>query len=314
MNPTLPLGPGREFDLIRQLVSRLGPTAAGIGDDAAVLDLPAGERLVVSTDASVEDVHFRRGWLEAREVGYRAVAAALSDLAAMAATPAGILVALAMPERWTALVGELADGIADAATLASAPVVGGNITAAAQLSLTVTVLGHATRPLGRGGAQPGDVVYVTGTLGAPLLAVRAWEAGRAPEEAHRQRFARPTPRISEARWLASRGARAAIDISDGLAADLRHLAAASGVTVRVELESVPCVPGMRPMDALASGEEYEIAVTTPHELDQHEFARRFGVALTRIGAVEPDESAALVRIRAGGTFVDPPAGHDHFSR
>src|SRR5687768_2741478 len=105
------MGPGGEFDLVREMLARWGDAAVGIGDDAAVLAVPPGERLVVSTDAAVERVHFRRDWMTAAEIGYRAAAAALSDLAAMAARPLGIVVALALPREWIAEVGELAEGI-----------------------------------------------------------------------------------------------------------------------------------------------------------------------------------------------------------
>src|SRR5919202_449710 len=125
MTAAIALGPGREFDIIRGLLARWGARARGIGDDAVVLDVPAGERLVVSTDSSVEDVHFKREWLTPHEIAYRATAAALSDLAAMAAAPLGILVTLALPEPWLEQVSELADGIGDAARLADTHVLGG---------------------------------------------------------------------------------------------------------------------------------------------------------------------------------------------
>ena len=113
-----PLGPGPEFDAIREMLRRWGPRARGIGDDAALIDVPAGEQLAVSTDSSVEGVHFRRGWLSPREIGYRATVAALSDLAAMAATPAGLLLALGVPPKWRSDLDALAPGVAWAGTAA----------------------------------------------------------------------------------------------------------------------------------------------------------------------------------------------------
>ena len=110
------LGPGREFDLVRVMMSRWGDRARGIGDDATVLDVPAGEHLVLSTDTSLEDVHFRRDWLSPEEIGWRATAAALSDLAAMAANPLGVLVALTLSARWIDDLGALAEGIAASAS------------------------------------------------------------------------------------------------------------------------------------------------------------------------------------------------------
>nr|MBP9106641.1 hypothetical protein [Gemmatimonadaceae bacterium] len=134
--PHISLASGKEFDLVRAMIARWGTAASGIGDDAAVLDLPPGERVVVSTDASVEGVHFRRDWLTATEIGYRATAAALSDLAAMAAAPRGLVVALGIPERWLPEVEALADGIGEAARLSGTPIVGGDVTRASELSVT----------------------------------------------------------------------------------------------------------------------------------------------------------------------------------
>ena len=313
MSDSMSLGPGREFDVIRDLVRRWGESAQGIGDDAAILDVPAGSHLVASTDASVENVHFRREWLTPEEIGYRAAAAALSDLAAMAATPIAILVALCVPVRWREHLIRIADGIGSASRAFHAPITGGNLTSGAELSLTVTVLGYATRPVSRDGARSGDLLYVTGTLGGPGRALNAWEQGRTPSAEDRARFARPTPRIREALWLASHGATAAIDISDGLVADVGHLAAASAVDICVELDAIPVVGGASPLAASASGEEYEIAVTSSLPVDEHAFAREFGVPLTRVGVAAEATGVPQARLRSHGTFVDLPAGHDHFS-
>ena len=315
MSDTIALGPGREFDVIRDLVRRWGAAASGIGDDAAVLDLPPGRRLVVSTDATVENVHFRRGWLEPDEVGYRAATAALSDLAAMAAQPMAMLVAMVVPVGWRDQVGGIADGIGDASRSFGAPITGGNLTGGTELALTVTVLGYAADPLRRSTARAGNSLYATGVLGGPACAVAAWTSGAAPRVECRTRFARPSARIREALWLASHGATAAIDVSDGLAADLRHLATASGVDVCIELDAVPVLSGVSPIDALASGEEYELIVAAPARLDEHEFARQFGVPLTRVGVVtEPAGPPGTLLVRSRGGFVDLPHGHDHFSR
>jgi thiamine-monophosphate kinase len=197
------MGPGGEFDLVREMLARWGDAAVGIGDDAAVLQVPEGDRLVVSTDASIEHVHFRRDWMNAAEIGYRAAAAALSDLAAMAARPLGIVVALALPREWIGEVGALADGIGEAARECGAPIVGGNISRAGELSITTTVFGSGRRLLARAGARPGDRVYVTGALGGPLLALRALERGEPISGPARARLVRPDPRLDEARWLAA---------------------------------------------------------------------------------------------------------------
>jgi thiamine-monophosphate kinase len=137
-------------------------------------------------------------------------------------------------------------------------------------------------------------------------------ASRVPSTTHLKRFVSPVPRIREARWLAERGAGAAIDISDGLLADARHLAVASGVTLSLDVDRVPCVDGVSPAAAVLSGEEYELLLAIPgnaSELSQ-QFEAEFGVPLTTIGVVEPASDSP---VSTGGKRVDPARGHDHFS-
>ena len=317
----LALGTGDEFDLIRELRERWGTIAAGIGDDAAVLSMPRGDSLVASVDTSIADQHFRDGWLTPREIGYRAVAAALSDLAAMAAKPLALLVALAIPDGSRGDVLELGDGIGDAARLAGARIAGGNLSAAGELSITTTVLGSAYGVLSRGGARDGDRLFVTGKLGGPATAIRALERGGPDakiEPEIRARFARPVPRIAEARWLADRGVTAAIDISDGLVADAGQLAAASRLHIELDAERVPRMDGADLDAALTGGEEYELLVTAPASalVDAGEFAKRFGVPLTEIGRLSRPTGVAGsgggVDVR--GARVAGRAGYDHFSR
>lgn len=310
--PGMPLGPGAEFDAIRRLLTVWRERAEGIGDDAATLALTPGAQLVASVDATLEGVHFRAGWLEPEEIGWRATAAALSDLAAMAARPVGVLVALTLPPAWRDALDHLAEGIGAACASVGAPIVGGNMSSAERLSLTLTVLGEAEHPLHRRGARVGDALYVTGTLGGPAAALAAWTSGRAPAPAHRARFARPLPRIAEARWLARDGvATSAIDISDGLVADAGHLATASGVRLAIDAMRVPLASGVARALALASGEEYELLVTAPPGLDVREFTRQFGIPLTRIGEVVAGRPG--VALRGDDASVANTAGHDHFS-
>lgn len=309
--PHVPLRAGPEFRHIRRMLAAWGPAASGIGDDAALLSLPAGEHLVVSTDTSLENVHFRDGWLTAREIGFRATTAALSDLAAMGARPLGIVVALTLPARLEHDVEELAGGIGEAVVAAGTVVVGGDLTAGPLVSLTVTVLGSVVHPLVRTAARAGDVLYVTGVLGGPLQALRAWEAGTLPHPTARQRFARPAARLQEAMWLSQHGVRAAIDISDGLASELDHLAQASHAELQVDPARVPSM-GVDWRDAMSSGEEYELLVSSPRALDQNAFMERFGIPLTRIGRVTSGASPGVVLTHDGGR-VDLPSGHDHFS-
>ena len=308
----LHMGEGREFDAIRTMLAQWGPRATGIGDDAAVLDLPPDERLVVSTDACVDGVHFRREWLTAAEIGERAACAALSDLAAMAATPVGLLLAIALPGGRDDDLAHLARGVGAAAASARCPIVGGNLTRAATLSLTITVLGTAVAPVGRDGAQLGDRLFVTGRLGGPAAALRAWLAGNEPSRADRARFVAPTPRLDEARWLAQRGASAMIDISDGLLADAAHLARASGVSLVLDLARLPCVAGVEPRDAARSGEEYELLVALPNDaaLDPDAFSRTFGIPLTAVGRVVA-AGASPVQVENGDE--QGARGHDHLA-
>jgi thiamine-monophosphate kinase len=310
---SIPLGAGLEFDAIRGMLSRWGKLAVGVGDDAAVLDVPRGDSLVASVDTALEGRHFRSGWLTPREIGYRAVTAALSDLAAMAARPLGVLVALNLSAPYQVAITELADGIGDAVETAGTRILGGNVSGADALCLTTTVLGAAYAPLGRVGLRPGDFIYVTGKLGGPGAAVAAWQAGRTPSADHRARFARPTARLREARWLADRGAVAAIDISDGLAADLEHLAVASDVGIDVDLAKLPLLDGLHDaIQAAGSGEEYELLIGARDQLDTAEFERTFYLPLTLVGRATPREEG--VRFRRRSERVAKPSGYDHLSR
>jgi thiamine-monophosphate kinase len=307
-----PLAEGREFDLIRQMRDHWGNLAIAIGDDAAVLQPPRGERVVISTDAAVDGVHFRRDWLSFSEVGYRAVTAALSDLAAMAATPRGVLTSLTLPTDDEQHVIELATGIGDAVRAAQTVILGGNLSRATTLSVTTTVVGSAFEPLTRTGSRPGDLLYVTGQLGGARAAWKMLERGAKPEAALLERFARPRARIAESRWLASRGVVAAIDVSDGLGGDAAHLAAASDSTIEIDVDRVPVFPGATLDDALGGGEDYELLVVSRAALPADDFARQFGIPLTPIGRFV--ERGTEVRLLRGGQRVAAPAGHDHFSR
>lgn len=306
-----PIGPGAEFDAIRRMLERWGPSARGIGDDAAVIAPMGDKSLVVSTDTSVENVHFRRDWLTPEEIGYRATASALSDLAAMGSRPIGILVALTVPDSWRAHIDGITDGIGEAAAKCAAPVLGGDTTTGSVLSLTITVLGTVRDALTRSGAKPGDLVYVTGRLGGPLSALRDLETGRVPSAENRDRFAHPVPRLRESAWFVANGASAAIDISDGLCSELGHLARASKASVTIRLEDVPAVEGSSQEDAARSGEEYELLVTSPHRLDTAEFKERFDLDLTLIGEVA--HGAVGATVTNNGEPVTLPAGYLHFT-
>jgi thiamine-monophosphate kinase len=315
------LGPGGEFDLIRRfLAADVGDLPAqvdvGPGDDAAVLE----GGWVVSTDLSVEDVHFRRAWLGDRDVGYRATAAALSDQAAKAATPVGVLVSMAFPHgpRWD--LAEIQAGVREAAAQVGASVIGGDLSRSpGPLFLDVTVLGRTDAPALRVGAAPGDEVWVTGALGASAAAVRAWEAGEEPADALRDGFARPAPRTGVAAALAGAGVlRALVDVSDGLVGDAGHLAAAGGVSLVLEVDQVPVAAEAREAlgdagaleAALHGGEDYELLFVAPDGAVTPALAQAVGVALTRVGRVEVGEGVWLQDAN-GGRTRPARGGFDH---
>ncbi len=308
--------PASERQLIDVLARELGRgvrrgVLLDIGDDAAVL-APTRGRTVLSVDASVEGVHFRRAWAGLDVLGARAFEAALSDLAAMGSRPVAALLALAMPAATTeSEVRRLASGVARAAHRAGCPVVGGNLTRASEWSITTTVVGEATRPLTRAGARPGDGVFVTGPLGGAALGLALLDATK-PLPGSRpfvRRFLAPRARIEAG--LALHGvARACIDVSDGLLRDVGHVAAASGVTIELEAALVPRPRGHDALAArlgldgislaLAGGEDYELVFTAPA-------ASRIPTRAHRIGRVVRGPSE--VRLIGHGPIAP---GFDHF--
>lgn len=327
--PAPRLGPGREFDLIREFVETGPPdrpdVRIGSGDDCAVI---TGTAIAVSTDMFVENVHFRRDWLKGEEIGYRATAAALSDLAAMAARPIGVLVSVAASaaDVQAELVHEIGTGVRNAAADFGAALLGGDLSRAAELMLNITVLGDAPDPVARSGARAGDAIFVTGRLGAAAAAVRAWRRGWEPPEAARAAFARPRPRIREARWLAEHaGIHALIDLSDGLTGDLSHLAAASGKAVGLDVDRVPVHPAAREVTktdanadavrlALGGGEDYELcfaAPARPVEEVMDAFHDEFGIRLSRVGTVR--EGSGVHVVENDGTWTPiHDGGYTHF--
>ncbi len=322
MARTVRMGPGSEFDLIRKFVEDGGPWPSdvmiGPGDDAAVFR----GGWVVSTDLSVEDVHFRRAWLEDREIGYRAAVAGLSDLAAMAAEPVALLLSVAAPRGGSVDLEAINEGVRVAAEAHGAAVVGGDVSRSpGPLFLDITAVGCTAWPVQRDGAEPGDHVWVTGSLGASAAALRIWTGGETPPAGLRTAYARPVARVAEARCLVEREVvDAMIDVSDGLVGDAGHLAAASGVSITLELGQVPVAPAaveaLGQTEALAAalhgGEDYELCfVTDPGVVDESELLERFGLAVTRVGRV--DEGDGIWLEDADGTKARPDrGGYDHF--
>ena len=324
---TIRLGPGSEFDLIRSFLGGAGPLPGGVlvgpGDDCAVLD--AG-RLAVTCDASIEGVHFRRGWLTPEEVGWRAGAASLSDLAAVAAEPLAVLVSIAVTDEDAASgwASGVARGLERVVREAGAAVVGGDLTRSpGPAMLDVVAIGRVGTPVLRDGALPGDELWVTGVLGAAGAAVALLAAGQPLPAELKDAFAHPTPRWREALWLRERAPlHAMIDLSDGLLGDAGHLAAASGVRIDLEAGLVPVAPSLKPLVerederlrlALQAGEDYELLLVAPPGMLGRvagDFRARFGVPLTRVGEVVPGEGVWL----GDGESARPArGGFDHFA-
>jgi len=327
-----PLGGGGEFEVLRQVfeqarqkggVPKPGAVLIGPGDDAAVVE----GGWVISTDQMVERVHFRTEWLSYVELGGRAVRAALSDLAAMAAEPVGVLTSIAVREEGgAAVIADLMQGAIETAATFGAQVLGGDLSRlpeGAPLVMDVVALGRTAKPLVRSGAEPGDELFLTGPLGGAAAAVATWEQGREPEPSARSAFVTPTPRTREAQWLAERvDLHAGIDISDGLLSDAGHMSAASGVGIVIDVPAVPRHPVLRDMAAveadrlaLSGGEDYEVLVALPPgaaEEIRELYSEAFGTGLVRVGNVR---RGAGVAIRTGDgelSVVNSRTGYNHF--
>jgi thiamine-monophosphate kinase len=325
------LGDGAEFDRIRAMVGAAnaradGRVILGPGDDAAIVQVPAGEHAVLSCDLSVEDVHFRRAWLTWEEIGWRATASALSDLAAMGARPLGALLAVALaPELETAVAESLSAGAGDCLRRFDSVLLGGDLSRSpGPAFIDVTVLGSVEVPLSRSGAQSGDEVWVTGWLGGAAVASASWATGLEPDVRARRSFARPVPRLEEMAWLRTRATiHAAIDLSDGLAGDAGHIAAASDARLVLERDEIPLHAVLDEFTdravatriAATGGEDYELLLAVEGgrlELLRREFETAFDLPLTRIGRVEPGAGVAWVD-DSGTSIVMPAGGFDHFS-
>jgi len=324
-----------EFGFIDRIAARASghpQVLVGIGDDAAVLDLGGPELTVVTTDAHFEGRHFSLEHMSPAEVGWRAGAAALSDIAAMGARPVAVFCSCALPADWPAeRAEELLGGLRSAAESVSAVLAGGDMISNRQVALDVVVVGSVPRgqELLRSGARPGQVLAVTGTLGATGAALALLQAGgpdalTAAPGAVRERFVRPEPRIVAGRALAASGrVAAAMDISDGLVQDAGHIAGRSGVGITIEAARVPIAEGCADVAgdlgadaiawALTGGEDFELLIAL--DRDQVEplaaMAAVAEIGLTVVGSIEEGEGVRV--LDANGREMElPRGGWDHF--
>jgi thiamine-monophosphate kinase len=332
-----------ELEVVRfaRTMAAAGPmppgVLAGIGDDTAVLALTPGAALLATTDLVIEDVHFRRPRASPRDVGWKALAVNLSDIAAMGGTPRYALLALAVPG--SAPVGDVEDflaGLHELARTHGVGLVGGDTSASPdRWMVNVTVLGeHHGRPRLRSSARAGQLVAVTGGLGRAAAGLRLLQGRRAEARAAGLSPAaeadvvgaqlRPEPRVAEGRWLGgAEGVHAMMDLSDGLVTDLGHVCRESGVGARVWLDRLPIAPAARtvaaalatdPMPwAAAGGEDYELLVT----LDPGAapavasgLAAATGTPLTVVGEIHT--GAGLAFLDSAGRSADVPPGYEHF--
>jgi thiamine-monophosphate kinase len=319
-----------ETEIIERYLRPLGGARSdvklGIGDDAALLELAAGAELVLTTDALVEAVHFMPG-APPRSLGHRALAVNLSDIAAMGAQPSWALLSLIMPAAQELWLSEFCAGFGALAQAHSVALVGGNLSRG-PLSITLQLAGHVPsgQALRRDGAQPGDELYVSGTLGDAAAGRELTERGPAlePPSAEtaylRARFEYPSPRVALGQQL--RGlASACIDLSDGLEVDVTRLIDASHCAGVIELEQLPLSGPLRSRSteravslALAGGEDYELCFTAPaaRAAAIAATALRLGERVTRIGALR--RGAGLELRAAGAPRAASAASFDHFAR
>ena len=310
-----------EFQLIRHYFAGLTAGSEGvllgIGDDAALLALPAGHELVVTTDTLVAGRHFPEK-TRAVDIGWKALAVNLSDLAAMGATPRWFTLALTLPEQSADWLAGFSEGLKALADLHGVALVGGDTTRG-PLSITITAMGlvRSGTAMRRDGAVEGDLICVTGSLGDAALALRQLGEGSA-DHSLRRRLDRPTPRVEAGQILAEWG-MAAIDLSDGLAGDLNHILVASQVGAELRADRLPQSPAFiraAPQDSLAlqlhGGDDYELCVCLRGEDFQAAEPKlaALGVPLTRIGVITATPG---LRLREGATVrAIEPRGYQHF--
>ena len=310
-----------EFALIELIRATLdAPIGAegGIGDDATILEVPGGEQLVTSTDTLVEGVHFDKG-AAPQDIGYKALAVNLSDLAAMGATPRWFLLALTHPELDSTWVQAFASGLAEAARTGPIKLSGGDTTRG-PLSITITVMGTVLRgeALLRSGACAGEIIGISGNTGLAGWALKERSQGRDPGTSASNSLDRPLARVELGRELVGL-ASSCIDISDGLVADLGHIAAASDVGMQIILRDLPVAPELVAVDEaerwnlqLGAGDDYELCFTASPENWNliKEKAKAIDVPVSRIGNVVEGQGCTCL-LQDGQIFEPSRAGYNH---
>jgi len=304
---------------VRKVLSGAGPDVViPIGDDAAVVRPGSGD-LVLTTDALVEGTHFERAWSTAGEIGAKAIAVNLSDVAAMGASPRFALCALTLSDDVDAAWAiEAFGGMRQVCDEFACTLVGGNLARGREVTLAVMITAEVApgRAVRRSGARTGDALVVTGALGgagAGLRCVRRGAPWTDPERDAMRRLVRPVPRVGEGQALAAAGATAMLDVSDGLAIDLHRLCEAGGVGARIVEAAIPVHPAATLADALGGGEDYELLAAVPPEaadVAEEELRATFGTTLTRIGEVT--DGPVVVVDDAGRERPIGDAGWDHF--
>jgi thiamine-monophosphate kinase len=312
--------PAKELDLIQRIrrsASSGGTKAAvGIGDDCAVLDIPRGHQALVTTDFTLEDVHFRRAWHPADSVGHRCLARGLSDIAAMGGIPRAAFLSLALPadlpQRW---VDDFLAGFLKLARRYSVTLAGGD-TAQSPAGILADIIVLGAVPTGkailRSGAHAGDIIYVTGTLGASIATLQELRTSKKLRPSAHPRHFHPEPRLALGQYLREKKlASAMIDTSDGLSTDLRHICDESGVGAVIDSAALPSVKGDDELQfALHGGEDYELLFTAPpHKKIPREVV---ATAITRIGEIT---RVRQIKLRAPNGKSHPlkPGGWQHFA-
>jgi thiamine-monophosphate kinase len=314
----MPLNEKRLIQKIRDSAPKGRALVRGIGDDCAVLRVPPGHELLVTTDFTLENVHFRREWHRPEVVGWRCLARGLSDIAAMGGEPLAVFLSLAVagdiPQKW---VDGFLKGLLELANQYQVPLAGGDTAqSAGGIQADIVVVGSVPRGKAvlRSGAKAGEHIYVTGELGGSAAALARLMTSKAAGESDYKRHFHPEPRVAVGQWLRRHGVVSAmIDLSDGLSTDLEHICAESHVGAEIEAEAIPRAQFGRPPTAVAldlalhGGEDYELLFTSPVDLP----VRVAGVRVTQIGQTMRSAGMRLIT-DDGKSRVLKAAGWEHF--